>query len=114
MKKTILLLFPLLILVLQAFKSGDDNKISYSKQVAPILGRHCYGCHPADAAAKYNFPLTEYAMVKSVVDNGSLRESVLVKKTMPMRNMWSMGGDTLTKEELNVLDSWMVQGAPDN
>lgn len=112
MKNNVLIVLVLSAFLFQAFKPKEDTKVSYSKQVVKLLENRCYNCH-GESSGYYSLKLNTYESLKAVVENGSFRKAVIDKKTMPARASWAVA-DTLTREELTMLDSWMVQGASNN
>lgn len=112
MKNFVLITLVLSAFLFQAFKPKEETNVSYSKQVVKLLENRCYHCH-GENSGYYSLKLNTYENLKVVVDNGSFRKAVIEQKTMPARASWAVA-DTLTREELTMLDSWMVQGAQNN
>lgn len=80
----------------------QNNSITYSKNIAPIIAEKCTNCH--EESMYVHLKLHTYTDVKSIVDNGKLHERVFVKKDMPM-------GDSLSVYELLMIQSWINNGA---
>lgn len=82
-------------------------QVGYEKDIAPFVQLRCAtpGCHVAGGVG--NGDLTSYEGLKEKVDNGSLRERVLVVGDMPDV------GD-LSACELDQLRAWLDDGARNN
>ena len=88
-------------------------KVSYEKNVQPILQQHCIGCHTEKGMAP--FSLESYQAAASRAD---LIAYVTSEKIMPP---WMPGGKTpplknerkLTAAEIQTLALWAAQGAPE-
>jgi WD40 repeat protein/mono/diheme cytochrome c family protein len=94
-------------------------KVSFYRQVRPLLQRHCSGCHqPAKAGG--NFILTAHALlmkggeggpavVAGKVDEGTLLENIQGEKPlMPPK------GTPLSKDQVDLISRWIVEGAADD
>ena len=82
----------------------DCGPITYSQTIAPIFQANCIGCHGVGSSEG---PLTTHSQVKVYVDNGKLKDEVIVSQSMPT-------GQSLTSEELGQLQCWLEAGAPNN
>lgn len=89
--------------------SQQTASISFSSQVAPLLQNRCSSCHgtpqvggpslfDSSGNARYTNIKSSLEQIISEVSSGA----------MP-RN-----GDRLTQSQVELLESWQVQGAPDN
>jgi len=86
--------------------------ISYSMDIVPIIHSSCMtnlgpgsGCH--------DDWITSYNNIKAYCDSKTLQTQVLINHTMPqMPN--DFGIDSLTAEELQLMDCWIQQGYPEN
>lgn len=85
----------------------DTADITYSEDVAPIINSSCAtsGCHVAGGTGPGNF--TVFSELLAKVNNGSFENRVLVQKTMPP-------GTALINCELDILQTWIDNGAPNN
>ena len=83
------------------------TEVSYSNDVFPIIQMSCATteCHSQGGFANGIFE--NYDGLKAKVENGSLRQRVLVDKDMPL-------GGSLSDEELAILEAWIDNGAPNN
>ncbi len=88
------------------------EEVSYEFEIRPIIESSCKtqqgpgtGCHDAW--------INDYDNVKSVVEDGSWANRVLVVKDMPvMPNSWNI--DSLTTQEISKMQCWIDQGYPNN
>lgn len=81
------------------------TEVSYSTDISPIIEMNCVTCHTQGGFGNGFFDT--YAGVKEKVDNGSFRQRVLVQMDMPP-------GGRLSDQELELIESWLDNGAPDN
>lgn len=103
-----------------------DEAVSYSKDVQPILDKHCKSCHvPGQAGYVISgFELGSYeSLMKGtqygpVVLPGDPLTSVLVMliegRADPSLKMPHGGGTTLTEGEIATIRHWVEQGAKNN
>jgi WD40 repeat protein len=97
-------------------------KVSYDKQIRPILQGHCQGCHqPAKAGG--NFVMTAFDRLKKGGESGAAAivpgksaESFLIEKITPHDGKAEMPQDQppLSGGELELIARWIDQGAPDD
>ena len=84
--------------------------LTFTGQVAPILSRHCGGCHIA--GRKGGFQMTSYAglmktgMVQPGAGEASRLVEVILSGDMPR------GGGKVSPEDVGVLRRWIDSGAP--
>jgi uncharacterized membrane protein len=96
-----------------AFEGFDT--VCYADQVSPILNNSCgiSGCHNA-ASAEEGFVAGSYASVMTIVEPGEPRKSTLYKV---ITNVWGEHfmppENPLSKEERNIIQLWIAQGAMD-
>lgn len=89
------------------------DTICYNTQVQPILTNSCgvVGCHNAGTASE-GFVSTNYQSVMKFVEPGDPRNSKLYDV---MTNLWAEHfmppGNPLSKEERNIIQIWILQGA---
>ncbi|MES1262564.1 MAG: thiol-disulfide isomerase [Acidobacteriota bacterium] len=86
---------------------------TYSKDVAPILFRHCADCHHANDIAPMS--LLTYGEVKPWA--ASIREAVLLRKMPPWKadphiGKWS-NDPSLTEAEIDIIKAWVDGGKPE-
>jgi hypothetical protein len=87
---------------------------TYSKDVAPILFKHCVSCHQAGEIASA-LPLDSYASTRSRAD--SIKDAV-VRREMPpwpadpQRSVEFRNDPRLSDQEINTLVAWVTAGSP--
>ena len=83
------------------------TEVSFSTDIFPIIQMSCAttACHTQGGFA--NGVFDGYAGVNAKVNNGSLRQRVLVDMDMPL-------GGSLTDKELAIFEAWLDNGAPNN
>lgn len=94
------------------FEDKMKGEISYAREVAPILEKHCAGCHSAGNIGP--FAMSSYEKVKSKSE--MIREALLSRRMPP----WSADAQvghytderTMTLDETRVLLAWIAQGDP--
>jgi hypothetical protein len=79
---------------------------SYRSTVAPIVSRHCLGCHGAGGVAQSVMDLSSYSIVHA---NAQDVLSMVYSCRMPKD-----GQSPLSAQERGELLGWLVCGAPDN
>ncbi|MEO9533743.1 MAG: hypothetical protein ABJG68_02005 [Crocinitomicaceae bacterium] len=86
--------------------------VSYATDIRPIIESSCKtqagpgtGCHDAW--------IDEYENIQTKLDAGAIQDRVFNQKNMPyMPN--SFGIDSLTSDELEIMQCWIDQGYPEN
>ena len=113
MKKTMWLLVGLLVagtLALSSCKKDVNNLdctlITYSGSIQPLVASNCNtsGCHNSGSR---NGDFTSYDKIKGIATNGTMRSVALVRMSMPQ-------GRSLSSEELNQVECWLDNGAPND
>ena len=91
-------------------KPAAKPALTFTAQVAPILSRHCGGCHIA--GRKGGFQMVSYAglMKTGVVQPGVGESSRLVE--VILSGDMPRGGGKVSPEDLGVLMKWIDAGAP--
>ena len=110
--------------LIAAFAAADDTgekgaKVSYHKQIRPILQAHCQGCHqPAKASGAY--VMTDFAALlkggeseSPAVTPGNVDESYLLDLITPVDGEASMpqGKEPLANSEIALIRRWIEEGA---
>jgi len=85
--------------------------VKYSVDIVPIMEATCSieGCHVAD------FPAGDYTMyeeIKQRIDGGAFKTRVVDEKNMPPEN--TAGPESLTDDEIEIIECWLADGAPNN
>ncbi len=86
--------------------------ISYVQEIAPLLQKHCVGCHSLGQIGP--FAMTSYAQVHK---SAAMMEEVLVDRRMPPWHADAKYGKfanhrTLTPQETHLLLDWIGQNCP--
>jgi len=101
---------------------GKGGKISFSKQVQPLLQANCYGCHqPAKASGGYqmtSFPglLRGGESESLAIVPGKPEESQLLDLIRPTNGKAEMpkGRPPLTATDIDIIGRWIAEGAEDD
>lgn len=84
----------------------DTSAVSFSNDIMPMIQGNCItGCHMAGGNGNGLFE--NYAEVKAKVDNNSMMQRVVITQDMP-----PSGG--LTDCQINQMQAWILNGAPNN
>ena len=117
------------VALMLAFTSGCARRtavVSYQKDVAPILQKHCASCHvpgqPGYAASGFDLQgydsLMKGTRYGAVVLPGDPMTSVLVMliegRVDPSIKMPHGGANPLTETEIKTIRRWVKQGAKNN
>jgi len=89
----------------------DLSNVTFSGSVQPIISTHCQGCHSGNNP-QVPSPLTNYAQIKAIADNGMLWGSINwgggVYTNMPYN------GTQLSACKKDIIKAWIDAGAPNN
>ena len=111
------LFLPSLVFLSALFLHGD--KIDFAREVLPILSNKCFACHGPDTKEKKLVRLDLEGLAKKdlggyyAIDPGDLEQSELLYRIideddpMPPADF----GKTLTKQEKEVIQKWILSGA---
>lgn len=85
----------------------DTQNVSYATHIQPIISATCatVGCHVQGGSG--NGVFENYDQLKSKVDNGSIRQRVLVQLDMPP-------SEPLSACQIKLIQQWLDSGAPNN
>lgn len=84
----------------------DTAEVSYANDITPLIEGNCVtGCHIAGGTGNGIFE--NHASVKDKVDNGSMLQRVVVAQDMPP-------GGGLTQCQIDQMEAWILNGAPNN
>jgi hypothetical protein len=96
----------------QRAQKAQHAKISYAKDIAPILEAKCVGCHQKGSIGP--FAMTSYEMVKGF--SPMIRETIRTDRMPPWNVDPHVGkfqdDKSLTKDEIKTLVHWIEAGAP--
>jgi uncharacterized membrane protein len=105
-------------------KSKEKSKLSYAKDVAPILDRFCAGCHNADEEHPSQLFMESYeSLMKggnhgNAIKPGNSKESLLMQKMSAVppfgKVMPPPKKKTPTPEQVEIIRAWIDQGAKKN
>ncbi len=79
---------------------SECDTVLYSTDIKAIVDANCISCHGAGYASGDFTTITD---LKVDVDNGKLRNRVVVLQDMPQ-------GSSLTTEEIKLIDCWISNG----
>jgi peroxiredoxin len=93
-------------------KAADFAKISYEKEIAPILAKNCVACHSEGAIGP--FAMNSYEMVKGF--SPMIREAIRTDRMPPYNadphvNKFAGGMNMSTKDQQTLIH-WIEAGAP--
>ncbi len=96
----------------QGRKRPVRKDITYSKDIAPLLQKHCQGCHRPEQAAP--FALMDY---DDAVKHARMIREVTQQRRMPPWHADSRHGKfsnerRLTRQEVDTLSDWVAAGMP--
>jgi len=88
--------------------AGD---VSFSREVAPILQRHCVACHK-EGKAKGKYRLDTYEQLREELEPGDLESELLFRiTTEDEEERMPAEADPLAGSEINVIRKWVAEGA---
>ena len=100
-------------------RAGGDAPVSFHKEVRPILRQNCNGCH-RPGKAKGGLDLTTFAALMKggkngpAIEMGDPHSSVLVESVSGDEPEMPKEGEPLIKEEIELIQRWIAQGAKDD
>ncbi len=102
--------------------SKDAGKVSYSKQVRPVLQANCYGCHqPAKANGRFQMTSRDGLLRggesgSPAVVPGKSEESHLLELITPEDGKAEMpqGRPPLASSDIELIRRWITEGAADD
>lgn len=85
----------------------DTEDVTYTSHIRLIVNTNCAisGCHVTGGQGNGSFET--YEGIKAKVDNGALRQRVLVEKSMPPTG-------SLSDCELDQIEAWIDAGGPES
>src|SRR5438045_6793391 len=105
-----------------AFGAKQSAKVSYYREVRPILQANCQGCHQP-AKNKGGYIMTDFKRLLAGGDNegaavvpGHADKSAILKMVTPQDGEVRMpkGKTPLLESEVALITSWIQQGAEDD
>lgn len=89
----------------------SEECISYLGDIEPLMVSHCQGCHSGSNPSS-NLDLTTHASVSQAAIEGDLSRVLRLPTSNPL--FMPLGGDPLAEEDIQLVESWTAQGAPNN
>jgi hypothetical protein len=94
----------------QASYTCDTAGITYSGRVLPLIQANCYSCH-SGTALQGNVSLEGYGNLRVYAQNGKLAGTIT---HAPGYAAMPQGGGKLPPCDIESIQVWIDQGAPDN
>lgn len=95
-----------LLLAPQVLRCGEADTVTYHKDIAPILERHCLGCHRDGAAAV--LPLATYPQVRALALN--INSSVRFRRMPHNSKIQDPARVVMVERDLATLLAWIEDG----
>ena len=98
--------------------AGEANQVDFVRQVQPILAKHCYACHGPDKAES-GLRLSDEESAFAEADSGesaivpgdALVSTLISRVTATDNTRMPPEGDRLTTKQVDILRTWIEQGA---
>ena len=113
-----------IIAVANSLAHADEGKISYDRDIRPILSDNCFACHGLDAkqrkaklrldtraGALAELKSGEHAIVPGKIDDSVLLERITAEDRS-LRMPPKKTGKQLTATQIDLLRRWIAEGAP--
>jgi mono/diheme cytochrome c family protein len=98
-------------------QDAGQEKVSYEREIVPLLRAHCHGCHQP-AKSKGNLDLTRYESMMNAEDAvivaGRPEESLLIELIQPFDDEppeMPEDSDPLSPEKVDIIRRWIAEGA---
>ena len=88
-----------------------DECVSYAEDIVPLMEAHCTGCHSGNAPSS-GLDLTTHANVSQSATEGDLTRVLRLPVSNPL--FMPYFGDPLPEEDIQRIERWTEQGAPNN
>ena len=100
----------------QPFLALGGEEVQFNRDIRPILSDKCYQCHGPDSAARQaDLRLDDEAGLRSTIEVGDALSSELIVRIRHIDGDEKMpppeSGQTLTESEVQLLETWVQQGA---
>jgi WD40 repeat protein len=102
-----------------AAEEGTAGSVSYYREIVPIFKRSCSGCHHP-GKLKGELDLTTHAALSKggkhgvIIKPGDPKSSSLIEEISGEEPEMPKEGDPLSKEEVALIEHWILQGAKDD
>jgi hypothetical protein len=114
--------FPMLFLIVvpAALVSQEKDKLTFTKDVAPIIKKYCLPCHLAENDNPSQLSMDSYDVLMKGGEHGNIvipgkpEKSNLYIKLLPdppFGKQMARNRKRLTEQELKVVHDWIQQGA---
>jgi hypothetical protein len=110
--------------LMQEKDQKKDPEVSYTKEIVPIIQKHCISCHSSDEERPSGLYMDSYEMLMkggrhgTCIIPGNAKESILYQKLQPNppfgRWMPPPKKLKLTPEQIDLIRLWIDQGAKNN
>ena len=85
--------------------------VSFSREVAPLLQRHCVACHK-EGKAKGKYRLDTYEQLRKELEPGDLESELLFRLTTEdEEERMPAEADPLPPAEIDLIRKWVKEGA---
>ncbi len=103
----------------QANSGSPTDRVSFSRQIAPLLLENCNGCHLGGRRASGNLSFATYNALRrggdsgEVITQGDAAQSLLIRKVKGEegQRMPAGGRPPLSDDDIELLATWVQQGA---
>lgn len=108
-----------MLVCLPWFARAEDKPVSFYREIFPVFKRSCNGCHHP-GKLKGQLDLTTYEAFQKGGKHGAAfkpgdpKNSVILEEISGDEPSMPKEGDPLTKEEIALIEVWIVQGAKDD
>ena len=109
----------LLLLLTTLSSRAADKPVSFYKEIVPVFKRSCTGCHHP-GKLKGQLDLTTYEAFQKGGKHGPAflaanpKDSSILEEISGAEPSMPKEGDPLTKDEVAMIERWIVQGAKDD
>ncbi len=118
--------FVIICLLLSSFAvaQGKKTKVSFKKEIMPVLIKKCIGCHNTEDEGPSGLYLDDYRELMKgdskhgpVIKSGNAEESILIMKvkgTAKFGKQMPRGKTPLDDETIEMISRWIDQGTKNN
>jgi hypothetical protein len=111
--------FAVLVSIFTLLAATAAEPVSYYKEVVPLFKRSCNGCHHP-GKLKGDLDLTSYAAIQKggkhgvIIKANDAKSSPLLAEISGDDPSMPKEGDPLSKEEVALIERWIIEGAKDD
>lgn len=110
--RTLSPIFLLLVISVAACNNGSKDKVTFTRDVAPVLYKHCVSCHRDGGTAPFNLITYEDALRKKRTIGEVVTDRVMPPWPADPSYSHFVGENVLNPDEINVITTWIKEGAP--